>query len=805
MSSLLQEIRYGLRLLSRSPGFTAVVIITLALGIGVNAAIFSVVNGVLLRPLPFAQPERLAVVWESRIAQGSYMFAAPPTFDDWRRQSRSFSGLGAFSPREYVLMGGTESERVQGAQVSHDLLATLGVSPALGRGFTPAEEAANGERVVLISAGLWRTRFGADPQVLGQTLQLNDGNYTIVGVLPEGFAFPPAIDLEGHTVPRRTDIWVPFRMDFATAGRGAHFMTVIGRLAPAATLASAEAELRTLAQRMGQLYPETDREWTVRLVPFERVLVGNVRTALLVLLGAVGLVLLIACVNVANLLLARSAARQREYAIRAALGAARVRLIRQAAVESQLLALLGGLAGLLLALGAVQLLTRFAPPELPQVDGSWIDGRVIGYTLALSALTGLLFGLVPALRVSADVGRLMQQGARSGLDRSHARLRGALTITQIAFSLMLLVAAGLLFRSFVAMRSVNTGISTANVATMRVLAPATLYTEEARTAALFRELESRLLALPGVEAAGFTRDVPLAADFQGTRISAPGFVSEQDENARTHFTAVTPGYFQAMAIPLLGGRNFGQQDAIDAAPVVLVNRVLARQLFGEADPVARVINFGEPRTIVGVVGDVRLEKITDEPRPILYVPHAQMASYRSLSLVVRGPGDPTALAQAASRVVRALDPALAMFDVKPMWQIVSDSVAQPRFSALVLLLFSALALALAAVGIYGVISYSVSQRTREIGVRIAIGARPRDALAMVLGEGLVLAGIGVGLGVIGAVASARFFSALLYGVPAVHVPTLLGTGAFLMLVAGAASLLPALRASRVQPMQALRM
>ncbi|MGH7468048.1 MAG: ABC transporter permease [Longimicrobiales bacterium] len=805
MLTLVQEIRFALRLLARSPGFAIVVILTLALGMGVNSAIFSVVNAVLLRPLPFAQPERLAVIWESRIAQGNFMFAAPPTFHDWRTQSRSFSNMGAFSPQEFVIMG-SESQRVMGALVSHDLLPTLGVQPALGRGFTPAEERASGERVVLISDALWRSRFANSPGVLGQTLALNNGRFTIVGVLPPSFVFPPAIDLEGHTVPRRTDIWVPFRTDFAGGNRGAHFMTVIGRLAPSATLASAETEMRTLASVMGRLYPETNRAWTVRLVPFERVLVGNVRSALWVLLGAVGLVLLIACVNVANLMLTRSAARQREYAIRAALGAARVRLIRQTIIESQLLAVFGGLAGLLLAWGAIRLLARFAPPELPPVDGSWIDARVVLYTMGLATLTGLLFGLAPALRAfSTDIGRLMQQGARAGFDRRHTRLRSTLTVAQIALSLVLLVAAGLLFRSFVTMRSVDTGIITQNVVTMRVLAPATLYPEPHRTAGLFRELETRLRATPGVEAVGFTRDIPLAADFQGTRITAPGFVTDQEaDNARTHFTAVTPGYFAGMSIPLVNGRNFDERDATGGAPVVIVNQALARGVFGNTSAVGQQIQFqGQPTTIIGVVGDVRLEKITDEPRPIVYQPHAQAASYRSLSLVLRGHADAAALALAAQRIVREVDPAVATFDVKPMWQVLSDSVAQPRFSAFVLLVFSALALALAAVGIYGVISYSVTQRTREIGVRIAVGARPRDALALVLREALLLAAVGVGLGVIGAIASARLFSALLYGVLAVHVPTLVSTAAFMIIVAFAASLLPALRASRLQPLEAM--
>jgi putative ABC transport system permease protein len=807
MGSLLQELRYSLRLLGRSPGFAAVVILTLALGMGVNTAIFGVVNAVLLRPLPFAAPERLAVIWESRIAQGNFMFAAPPTFDDWRRQSRSFASMGAFAPREYVIMG-DGSERVMGAQVSHDLLPTLGVQPALGRGFTAEEERASGERVVLISDRLWRGRYASSPQVLGQTLTLNDGSYTIAGVLPPGFIFPPAIDLEGHTVPRRTDIWVPFRLDLAAANRGAHFMTVIGRLAPAATLSAAETEMRALATEMGRLYPETNREWTVRLVPFERVLVGNVRSALWVLLGAVGLVLLIACVNVANLMLTRSAARQREYAIRAALGAARARLIRQTIVESQLLAALGAGAGLVFALGAIALLARVAPPELPPVDGSWIDGRVVLYTVGLAALTGLLFGLAPALRAfSNDVGRLMQQGARAGFDRRHTRLRSTLTVAQIALSLVLLVAAGLLFRSFVSMRSLDTGTITQNVVTMRVLAPATLYSEPHRTVALFRELESRLRALPGVEAGGFTRDVPLAADFQGTRITAPGFVTDTEaDNARTHFTAVTPGYFAALGIPVISGRNFEERDATDGAPVAIVNQALARNVFGTTSAVGRSIEFqGQPTTIIGVVGDVRLEKITDEPRPIVYQPHAQAPYYRTLSLVLLGNGRSDALAQAAQRIVREVDPAVATFDVKPMWQILSDSVAQPRFSAFLLLVFSALALALAAVGIYGVISYAVTQRTREIGVRMAVGARPRDALTLVLKEALGLAGLGVVLGVLGAIASARLFSTLLYGVPAVHAPTLLATALFMMAVAGVASLWPALRASRLQPLDALNM
>ena len=808
MRSLLADARHAARVLARAPGFTLVVVLTLALGIGFNAAIFSVTNAVLLRPLPFQEPDRLAVLWETRLDQGeNIMFASPPNYADWRDRSTAFQEIAAFAPGSFFVLGDEETIHVPGARVSANLFRTLGVSPLLGRGFDEAEDEPGASRVAVISHALWQARFGGAPDVIGSAIELDDGRYTVVGVMPPGFSFPPAIDLHGRTAARRTDIWVPFGFDPAAANRGAHYMTVVGRLAPGATRAAAEAELNRIAADLAREYPATNEGWGVRVVSFERVMVGEARTALLVLLGAVGAVLLIACANVANLLLARSTGRQKEYAIRAALGAGRWPLVRQAIVESQLLALAGGTVGLLLAVAGTRALVLAAPADVPRLDEAGVDAVVVGYALALSLLTGLLFGLAPALRTFAgDLHRLLGAGAR-GSGGDGGRLRNALVVAEVALSLVLFAAGGLLFRSFLALRGVETGIRAENVLTLRVTLPADRYRERARIVGAFREMEERVRALPGVEAAGFIATVPLAEDFQGSIVEIEELPPPaQGELRIAHFAVVTPGYFEAMGIPVVDGRAFGPEDGPDAGGTILINEALARAYLDGRDPIGlRVTSFGDPRRIVGVVGDVRLETLEDDPMPAMYLPHAQVPwAERSLSLVVRTRGAPEAALAPVRQELRAVERGAAIHQVRTMDQILADRLAQPRFAALVLLLFSGLALTLAAVGIYGVISYAVGRRTREIGIRMALGARATGILSLVLGQGMRLVGAGVVLGLAGAVVGGRYIESLLFGVRPLDPLVLGGVTAFLVVVGLLACWLPARRASRIDPVKALR-
>jgi predicted permease len=632
--------------------------------------------------------------------------------------------------------------------------------------------------------------------------------------MPQGFDFPPPIDLEGQTTPLRADLWVPFGFDPSTGQRGAHYWTVVGRLAPNATLAGAETELRTVAARLEQEFPDSNEDWTVRVEPFHQVVVGDVQRALIVLLGAVGMVLLIGCVNVANLMLARSTGRQREYAIRAALGAGRGPLLRQAMVESQLLALLGGAAGLLLAGWGVRAMLSFVPRNVPRLAEVTIDPSVIGFALLVTILTGLLFGLAPALRAfSPDLVRWLRAGSRGDEGGAgHGRLRSALVVAEVALSLVLLVGAALLFHSFLAIRGEDGGYAVERVLTMRTAIPGSTYDSEERRINAFLELEARVASLPGVEAAGFARDIPLAGDFQGTQLIIHGDPAPRpDESRGVNFGIVSPGWFDAMGFRLVEGRTFRTQDGPDDPAVIVVNEALVRRYFQGRDAIGRALVWGgrdgEPLTwtIIGIVGDARLETLGTEPPPAMFFPRAQSPqSWRTMGLVVRASGDPLSLAGAVRSAVRQYDPAIAIYDVKSMDDIVGESVAQPRFSATMLLLFSSVALLLAAVGIYGVISYDVGRRTREIGIRMALGARPGDAQRMVVGQALRVVAPGIALGLAAALAFTRVLRSLLYEVSPSDPLTLAGTSAVLLAVAVLASWLPARRASRVDPLGALR-
>ncbi|HEX8140373.1 MAG TPA: ABC transporter permease [Pyrinomonadaceae bacterium] len=812
MWTLWQDLRYGVRVLLKRPAFSLVAVLMLALGIGANAAVFSVVNAVVLRPFPYDEADRLVMIWETQPSQGlPFMFASPPNYADWREQNHSFEELAAFTPRDFFLARGEEPVRVSGAQISASLLPLLRISPMLGRAFTPEEDRPGGPLAVLLSQKLWQSRFGADPSVVGQSVTIDNQSYRVVGVMPQGFKFPPPIALEGNTPTQQAELWTPFATDMKAGQRGGHFMTVIARLKPGVTIESASADLSTISSRLEQAYPETNAGWAITLTPFEQQVLGRVRPVLLTLLIAVGFVLLIACVNIANLLLAQGAGRQKEMAVRAALGAGRGRLVRQMLTESLMLACLGGAAGLILATWGVDLLLSLAPGDIPRLEEVGIDLRVLGFACAVTFLTGLLFGLLPALGASSPnlLRWLKESGQATGQAPSNRLLQNSMVVIEVALSLVLLISAGLLARSFLRLQAVDPGFQPARTVTMRVTLPRVKYTERAQRAAAFAEMEKRLSATPGIEAAGFALEAPLAGDQQGTEILIEGEPKPAEgEEHHAGFTFVTPGFFRAMGIPLLRGRAFTERDTADSPPVVVVNEALARRYFPGTDPVGKrlIVGFNNEvaREVVGVVGAVRQDALSEEARPAVYTPVQQVPWSRTMTLMVRSSLQPSAALAAAREQLRAVERDAPIYDVKTMNEIVAESVARPKFSALLVSIFACVALILASIGLYGVVSYSVAQRTREIGIRMALGAQRGDVLKMVLGGGLKLILTGLLIGVAASFALTRLMRSLLFDVTTTDPLTYLGVSALLAIAALLACYLPARRATKVDPMEALR-
>jgi len=805
MQKLWQDLRYGVRMLYKNRGFTSVALLALALGIGANTAIFSVVNSVLLRPLPFRDPQRLIMIWENYQQRGGpeREWAAPADFRDFRDQAQSFEHVAALVGWGPTLTGQDEPEDLQGAAVSHDTFAMLGVEPALGRAFTADEDRAGAERVAVLSHNLWQRRFGSDPAIVGKNLTLGGESYTVIGVMPRGFSFP---------ILKDTEIWRPITSALAAipgCDRGCVILRVIAKLNPGVTLEAARAEMTALTSRLAEQYPESNKGVGATLVPLHEQLVGDVRPAMLVLLGAVGLVLLIACANVANLLLARAAAREKEVAIRAALGASRARLIRQHLTESLVLAMIGGAVGLLLAFWIVDLLVSFAPKGTPRLDEIAIDPIVLAFTCGVALLTGLVFGLAPALLSSrTNFNSALKEGGRDTSASSRgARVRSALVVSEVALALMLLVGAALLIKSFVNLQRVNPGFNPKDVVRVDVGLPRTRYPERNQSATFYKQLLDRIAALPGIQSAGAVSNLPLSgggtdSDF-GIEGRAP---AEPGQNPVAWYSSVTPGYFRAMGIRLLRGRVFTEADNADAPKTVLISETMARRYFPDEDPVSKRLVFGggsDPREIVGVISDVKFFGLNLDARPSMYFPHAQTPA-RGMSLVVRTQGDPLTLAAAIRGQVSALDRDLAVSNVMTMEQLVGVSLAEPRFTLLLLGAFAAVAMLLSAIGVYGVVSYSVTQRSHEIGVRMALGAQMSDVLKLVVGQEMTLVLGGVGLGLIAAFALSRVMESLLFGVSATDVTTFAFTSVILAGVALAACFIPARRALKVDPMVALR-
>jgi putative ABC transport system permease protein len=791
-------------MLLRRPGFTLVAVITLALGIGANTAIFSVVNTVLLRPLPYEEPERLVMIWETNLKSGiKEEPASIPNFSDWREQSQAFEAMGAFATSLPILSSGTgEPERIQSGIVSAGFFSTLRAKAALGRTFLAEENQPEKNRVVVLSYALWQRRFGADPNIIGQSLTLNGNAHTIVGVMPADFQ---------HPAPNtRRDLWTPLAFN-PQAGRRSDFLRVIARLKPGVALERAQAEMSAIARGLEQQYPGTNAGWSVNLVLLHEQFVGKVRLALIVLLGAVGFLLLIACANVANLLLARATARQKEIAVRAALGAGRGRLIRQLLTESVLLASVGGMLGLLLAFGGLKLLTTLGPENLPRIGEIGIDQGVLGFTFVVSLFTGVVFGLVPALQISrSNLSESLKEGGRSMTEGlGSQRIRSLLVVSEVALALVLLIGAGLMIKSFSQLQSVQPGFNPSRVLTMDIGLPGVKYPENHQVVAFFDHLEEKVASLPGVKAAAFATGLPFAGrdGYLAFVVEGrPPLPPEQVQDAQ--FSIVSDGYFQAMEIPLLKGRWFSSQDGDKAPSVALISQTMARRFFPDEDPIGKRVTLGDPQTgpwltIVGIVGDTRSEGLDAEPYPQMYQPYRQNPS-RFMTLIARTATDPLSLVGAVRSEVRSLDQQQPISNVNTLEHLLSRSVARPRFNMLLLGIFAVTALVLATVGIYGILSYSVSERTHEIGIRMALGAERRDVLKLVVGQGVKLAVVGVAIGLIGALVLTRLMEGLLFGVSATDPLTFVAISLLLTGVAIVAAYLPARRATRVDPMVALR-
>jgi predicted permease len=810
---LLQDIRYGLRMLRKSPGFAAVAVLTLALGIGANTAIFSIVHGVLLASLPYDQPDRLVMVWENN-PRFPRVWISYPNFQDWQRSARSFQQMTAGLAQSVDLTAPGTPEHLDRQAISSNFFRTFGVQPILGREFSPQEDQRGGNPVAILSQRLWRDRFGARPDVLGQTLTLDGVNHTVIGVVNGEFNFGS----------RPADLYTPLAQTDALIleDRAAHEgIFCIARLAPAATLAEAQAEMNTVQSGLDQSYPDANRDLGVYVEPLKQVIVGDVGKTLALLLGAVGLVLLIACANVANLLLSRSAARAGEFAVRCAIGASRPRLLRQLLTESVLLALLGAGLGVLLATSLMRSILAVAPGILPRINDVRVDAPVLLFTFVASVTVGILFGLAPALKSwNADLHVSLKEGGR-GSTAGHHRAQGAFVIAQMALTLVLLVGAGLLFRTIHQLLMIDPGFDTQHVITFRVGVSPSLMKTPAGARTAYQQLIERLRQIPGVQAADFTDDVPLS----GQGGSMPFWINSERpaslQGAPRVVMALTgPDYLRAMLIPLLHGRFLTLQDTVSSPCVIVIDSTLAHNFFPDSDPVGQTMSAGfspiGPCRIVGVVGHIKQWQM-DEPSSFpqnqayfsLYQdPDKWVAiNYRYQSIVLRTPLEPTAILPAIKAAVYSVSNDQPVYAVTTMRDFVSQSMSAQRFPMLLLAAFAGLALLLASVGTYGVISYSVTQRIHEIGVRIALGAEKRNILKLVLAQGVRLAAIGLAIGALAALILTRLlsgFSQLLYGVSANDPLTFLAVSATLLVVAVLACYLPARRAMQVDPMVALR-
>ncbi len=812
MEALLQDVRYGIRMLLKAPSFSIVATIALALGIGANSAIFSVVNAVLLRPLPFTNSEQLMTVWETDQQRGqergSYSY---PNLTDLRAQNRVFEHVAAYHDNDFIMTGRGEPARLQGAVVNADLFPLLGTSPMIGRGFLPDEDKP-GEtgRVVVLSQDLFQKRFNSDESVLNKPVTLDGANYTVIGVMPRTFQFP----IQNEPV----ELWTTVAGDASgkepiTDQRGAHFLKVIARLKPGVSRDQAQAEVNTIAARLEQQYPDTNTHKGIKLEPALQALVGDIRPTLLILLGAVGCVLLIACANVANLLLARAMVRHKEMAIRSALGASRLRVVRQLLTESVLLSLAGGALGLLLAVWWSDLLVSLGKDDIPRAMQVGLDWRVAAFTFMVSLLTGVVFGLVPALHSSStQLTETLKEGGRGSAEGARRnRARGVLVVTELAIAVVLLVGAGLLIQSLWRLRQVRPGFTPQNVLTFSVALPEVRYPTE-KQSQFFHDLVTHIQTLPGVQSASAGLPLPLSGDRFSISFQIDGRPVARKDESSADFFAVDAGYFRAMEIPMLKGRDFTDHDQHKSPQVVIVTESFARQFFPNEEVIGKHIQPGIStfegeksvmREIVGVVGDVKNRSLSTAAQPAYYVPQTQVP-FNQLTVVVKTANDPHSIVTAVTKEISSLDKDLPMFSVKTLDEYLAASVAAPRFNTTLLSIFATVALILTIVGLYGVMSYSVAQRTNEIGIRMALGAQTRDVLRLIVSQGFKLVLLGLAIGLTGAFAVMRVISSLLFGVTTKDPLTFAAVAVLLAFVALVACYIPARRAARVDPMEALR-
>ncbi len=803
MTRLLQDVSYAWRTLRKAPVFACMAILTLALGVGANSAIFSLISTVLLRPLPFPEPDRLAFVWEDTAMFGlKDSVVALANYVDWRDQNHVFQQMGVVETNLFTATGAGEPLAIQGGIVTASLFRTLGVRPALGRGFRDEEDRPTAEKAVILSDGLWRRLFGGDRGAIGKALNLNEAQHTIVGVMSPGFRFPDS----------DTELWVPVGTRYQAgeySNRGRHNWVVAARLAPGVSLEHADSEIHAIARRLEEQYPNTNRGVGAFVAPMREHFVGETRTILLVLSGAVGFVLLIACVNIANLLLARAGHRRREIAIRTAIGAGRRQLVHQLLIESLMLSLAGGVGGLALALWTLRFLVKLVPKGISGLTVLHMDARVLGFTLAISVLTGIAFGLIPALRSTrVDLNQVLKQGGgRQTAGRGSRYLEHSLVIAEVALAFVLTTGAGLMMQAFVRLRNVDPGFRTQNLLVVRTRMPGRLFLDDVRRNAFLDDSLRRVRALPGVVSAGFTLGMPIA--FKGW---VNGFTIEGQtalaagQYSNSNFRVVTPDYLATLGVPLRQGRGIDVHDRPGEPLVAVVNEAFERKFWSSGSAVGKRFRFGDKQpwaTIVGVVGDIHQAGLAAAPRAEMYLPAAQ-APYPTDWLAVRTGGDPGRLAAAVRRELRAVDQDLPIREISSMEQILDREVFHHRAEALLMAIFAGLALLLASVGIYGVLAYMVAQRTGEIGIRMALGARPARVLMTVAGQGVQMSALGIALGTATSLAVGRLISNLLFGITATDPLTYTAVAALLLLVASAASYWPARRAMKVDPILALR-
>jgi predicted permease len=795
------DVHYAARMMRRSPVFTTTAVPTLALGIGASTAVFSVVNAVLLRPLPYPDSDRLVQIWSTNPKANRWgMWTAYPRFEDWRRENTVFEEMATARTWVISIKGGDHPESLFGVITSSQIFQLLRVQPMLGRGFLPEEDQPGHDHVIILSYGLWQRWFGSDRAVIGRTVDVDQQNYTVIGVMPSDFRFPPELPAS-----YRVDAWLPPAPDPSRNERVSNNYYTFARLKPGVTLAQAQADMDAINHGLAERH-SADRGLGVKVVGWRRQVGSEVRPALLILLGAISLVLLIACANVANLLLARGAMRQREAALRQALGAGRARLIRQFLTESMLLAAFGGAIGLLLAYEGVDLFIRLAP-HIPRLNETTIDPHVLIFSVVLTLGTALIFGIAPALQGSrADLqDSLKESGSRLTIGSTRARARSVLVVAEMALALMLLAGAGLLVRSFVRVQQVDLGFNPKNLLTAFVMLPPSKYPEPRRQALFFHEVMDRIASLPGVECAGGADSAPMLTNDTGP-VSIEGHPVEPEIQAER--PKITPDYFRAMGIRLLRGRTFTWADSEGSLPVAIVNESAARQYWPDEDAMGKRVKLEDGsapvwRQVIGVVGDVRQDSVVEAARPEVYAPLLQVP-VPYLALAVRTRAEPTALTVAVRHAVMAVDKDQPLSGIKTMEQVVEDSVAGRRFQMSLLAAFATTALGLAAIGIYGLMSYTVNQRTHEIGIRMALGAKRGEILHLVVRHGIMLAIVGVVLGTVGALLLTRFLSSMLYGVGANDPTTLLSVATLLIGVAALACYIPARRAMRVDPMVALK-